>query len=45
MSTTAFPVNPELTAVAVGYKNRDVDLIADAVLPRVRTAKKFAYTK
>lgn len=45
MSTTAFPVNPELTAVAVGYKNRDVDLIADAVLPRVPAAKRFAYTK
>lgn len=45
MSTTAFPVNPELTAVAIGYKNRDMDLIADAVLPRVLSAKKFSYTK
>ncbi|WP_288843467.1 hypothetical protein [uncultured Deefgea sp.] len=45
MSTTAFPVNPELTAVAIGYKNRDVDLIADAVLPRIPMAMKFAYTK
>lgn len=45
MSTTAFPVNPELSAVAIGYKNRDIDLIADQVLPRVLTAKKFAYTK
>lgn len=44
-STTAFPVNAELTAVAIGYRNRDVDLIADAVLPRIQTAKKFAYTK
>ena len=45
MSTTAFPVNPELSAVAIGYKNRDIDLIADQVLPRVQMAKKFAYTK
>jgi hypothetical protein len=46
MATTAFPVNPELTAIAIGYKNRDVDLIADLVLPRIqRGAKKFAYTK
>ena len=45
MSTTAFPINPALTAVAIGYKNRDIDLIADMVLPRVVTAKKFAYTK
>jgi hypothetical protein len=45
MSTTAFPVNPELTAVAIGYKNRDIDLIADNVLPRIPTPLKFAYTK
>lgn len=46
MATTAFPVNPTLTAIAIGYKNRDVDLIADRVLPRVgKTGKKFTYTK
>ena len=46
MSTTAFPVNPELSAIAIGYKNRDVDLIADQVLPRIyKGGKKFAYTK
>ena len=45
MATTAFPVNPTLTAIAIGYKNRDVDLIADRVLPRTgRTGKKFKYT-
>ncbi|MCM8595140.1 phage capsid protein, partial [Accumulibacter sp.] len=33
------------SAIAIGYKNRDIDLIADQVLPRVQTAKKFAYTK
>lgn len=45
MSTTAFAINPELTAVAIGYKNRDIDLIADIVLPRIFTAKSFKYTK
>jgi hypothetical protein len=46
MATTAFPVNPELTAIAIGYKNRDIDLIADMVLPRVdRVGKQFRYTR
>ena len=45
MSTTSFPVNPELAAIAIGYKNREIDLIADLVLPRIQVAKKFAYTK
>jgi hypothetical protein len=45
MATVAFPVNPELTAIAIGYKNSEQDLIADEVLPRVPTAKKFVYTK
>ena len=46
MATTAFPVNPNLTAIAIGYKNRDVDLIADRVLPRVgRVGKKFSWTQ
>lgn len=44
MTTTAFPVNAELTAIAIGYKNRDVDLIADQVLPRVDVPKKFKWT-
>lgn len=44
MPTTAFPVNAELTAIAIGYKNRDVDLIADQVLPRVPVPKKFKWT-
>jgi len=44
MSTTAFPVNPQLTAIAIGYKNPDVALIADKALPRFPTAKKFSYT-
>lgn len=46
MATTAFPVNPELTAIAIGYRNRDVDLIADMVLPRIqRVGKQFRYTR
>lgn len=45
MPTTPWPVNAELTSIAIGYRNRDVDLIADRVLPRVdRTAKQFRYT-
>ncbi|MDD5249647.1 MAG: hypothetical protein PHY45_11710 [Rhodocyclaceae bacterium] len=45
LNTNAFPVNPQLTAIAIGYRNPDVNLIADAVLPRVPTAKKFNWTK
>lgn len=45
MATTAFAINPELSAVAIGYKNRDMDLIANLVLPRIPHAKKFNYTK
>lgn len=46
MATTAFPVNPNLTAIAIGYRNRDVDLIADLVLPRTgRVGKAFRYTR
>lgn len=45
MSTTAFPLNPALTAIAIAFNNPDARLIADRVLPRVPTAKKFSYTK
>jgi hypothetical protein len=44
MSTTAFPINPVLTAIALAYSNPESQLIADRVLPRVPTAKKFKYT-
>jgi hypothetical protein len=44
MSTTAFPVNPALTAIAMVYSNPAVNLIADAVLPRIPTAKKFVWS-
>jgi hypothetical protein len=46
MATTAFPVNPNLTAIAIGYRNRDIDLIADRVLPRTgKNGLKFSYTR
>ncbi len=45
MPTTAFPINPELCAVAIAYQNSADALIADSVLPRVPTAMKFKYTK
>lgn len=44
LNTAAFPVNPTLTAIAIGYKNPEADMIADRVLPEVPTAKKFSYT-
>ncbi len=44
MSTTAFPLNPALTAIAIGYKNSELSLIADQVLPRFPTPKKFSYS-
>ena len=40
-----FPVHPELTAIAIGYRNRDIDLIADRVLPRVPVARRFTFTE
>lgn len=45
MSTTAFPINPTLSAIAIAYTNRADSLIADSVLPRVPTGMKFSYTK
>lgn len=44
LNTTAFPINPELTAIAIAFKNPEAQLIADLVLPRVPVAKKFTYT-
>lgn len=44
MATVAFPVNPELTAIAIAFQNPDAALIADRVLPRVPTPKKFTWT-
>lgn len=44
MSFAPFPLTPELTAIAIGYKNPS--LIADQVLPRVPVGKQsFKYRK
>jgi hypothetical protein len=45
LATMPFPVNPELTGIAIGYKNPDVALIADQVMPRTPAlgTKKFKY--
>ncbi len=42
-STTPFPTNPTLTAIAIAYRNPDVALIADQVLPRVSTDESFSW--
>ena len=39
MANTAYPVNPQLTALAMAWRNPAVSLIADEVLPRVATEK------
>lgn len=44
MSTTAFPINPELSAIAIAFANPAEQLIADKVLPRVMVPQKFVYT-
>jgi hypothetical protein len=40
-----FPINPVLTAIAIAYRNPDVALIADDVLPRTPTAQEFKWLK
>ncbi|MER2605786.1 MAG: capsid protein [Siculibacillus sp.] len=45
MTSRPFKVNPVLTALVVGYRNQAITLIADAVLPRIPTAEKFAWTR
>ena len=37
MSKAPFPIDPHLTAIAIGYRN--LSLIADSVLPRVPVGK------
>lgn len=42
MSNAPFPIQPELTAIAIGYRN--TTLIADEVIPRIPVGKKdFKY--
>jgi hypothetical protein len=43
MAIRPFPVNAELTAVAALYRNPDVALIADDVLPRTPASASFKY--
>jgi hypothetical protein len=38
-----FPVNPILTAIALAYRNPDMALIADQVLPPTPTAQEFKW--
>lgn len=43
MALHPFPTDAKLTAIALAYKNPDVALIADDVLPRTRTEQKFKW--
>lgn len=44
MADKAFPRDTHLTSIAIAYKNPDVSLVADGVLPRVQVNKKtFGY--
>lgn len=43
MATRPFPVQPRLTAVALAYRNPDIALIADDVLPRTPTSVEFKW--
>lgn len=45
MALRPFPTNPVLTAIALAYRNPDLTLIADQVLPRTPTAAEFKYLK
>jgi hypothetical protein len=45
MAIRPFPINPVLTAVALAYRNPDVALIADQVLPLTPTAQEFKWLK
>lgn len=38
-----FPINPTLTAIALAYRNPDVSLIADDVLPPTPVAQEFKW--
>lgn len=45
MAIRPFPIDPKLTAVAIAYRNPDMTLIADDVLPRTPVAQEFKYLK
>ena len=43
MANRPFPIDARLTAIALAYKNPDVALIADDVLPRTPTDAEFKW--
>jgi hypothetical protein len=45
MALKPFPVSDDLTAVALAYRNPDIALIADDVLPRTQTSVEFKWLK
>lgn len=45
MAIRPFPIDPKMTAVALAYRNADISLIADDVLPLTPTAQEFKYLK
>lgn len=45
MATRPFPISPKLTAIALAYRNPDIVLIADDVLPRTPTDQEFKWLK
>ena len=45
MATRPFPVNPVLTAVALAYRNPDISLIANDVLPLTPAHQEFKWLK
>lgn len=46
MVTRPFPVDPVITAIAIGYRNRAQDLIADLVMPRIPVmGERFKWTE
>ena len=45
MAIRPFPINPQLTAISLAYKNPDIALIGDQVLPLTPTAQEFKWLK
>ncbi len=45
MAIRPFPVNPQLTAISLAYRNPDIALIGDQVLPLTPTAQEFKWLK
>jgi len=45
MAVRPFPINPTLTAIAIAYRNPDVALIADDVLPRTPVSQEFKWLR